>query len=630
MDTEHKEQVSKQQTIGKNHHLPHMRQKYTSKKAVEFLQTRKVNEKLASSLELNLPLKQCSSITQDQISSLIYGSRNLKSLSIRDIRSEQSSTQDGILLNNIMLRLRTTTCLLNLKLFLQFEDIKAGKELDNLTFALKNMASALRNMTFLSTLDIYFGGKATVRSLDDFLLSLRYLERLAVLKLEFANVDINDEFVKKLSFAIGGLQTLSSIRISFEGCNNKMTDQGLEYFSSALKKIRSLLAIRLVLYSAEGITDQGLVHFSDSLRNHHSLSVLYLDLSACRKITHKGLLYLAAILQQFEALSDLTLRLFRIEERSDHDMASFFSDLKNIDSLCFSLEVFQSQGLLYAIPKLKSLTKLHLILKDIRDENLHDLSSGLKLLQQLCELNLVLFTDRGFTNNGMRELSSSLPSLCSLTIFKICLFGCRQIDDKGIQSLCDGMDNMKNLRELRLKLDYMDRITDAGLQSIGFCLDGLKASLATLNLSLRCKNVTNQGMSQLSNSLKGLCYLRSISLDVLLYQKMNDEITLALLLGIKDLPSLNSLHLSAKLGEGGVRSLSAMLEDFKSLDTVYLSLSRCQVDIKNELHDLVAGLKRLNKLSGLTLGFKGNYEIDEKLMKSLVTYRKNWKVSFEE
>ena len=607
-----------------------MRREYTSNTAIEFLHTRKMNEKLISGLELNLPLKHCSFINQEQISSLVYRYKTLKSLSIRDFRLDQTSKHDGILLKNILVHLKTFRCLLNLKLFFLFEDISAAKELDNLTLALKNMTS-------LRSLDIYFSGENTGRSFDDFLLALRYLGCLAVLKLAFSNVPhIHDGSMKKLAFALKGLQTLSSLTFILDECEDAITDKGVEYLSSALKRVRSLSAIRLMLSPLRSITDQGLVHLSDALHNHQSLSFLHLNLSECTKITNKGILYLGAILQELEALSHLSLSLFRFEESFDHDLTSFFSNLKTIKSIYLPLDVLRSQGLRDAILNLKELTRLQLELfesDELTDETLQDLSLGLRPLQQLRELNLVLFAGERFTNERMRELSSSFKNLSTLILFRLYLYKCEQINDKGIEFLCDSIKSIKNLKELRIELRYMDKITDASLKSIKFCLDGLKASLVTLHLVFECKSVTNKGMSQLFDSLKALHYLSSISLDFSFSGNVDNETILILLLSIKDLPSLSCLKLivmyNRNIGEKSINSLSALLGDFKALDTVLLSFPDCQASIKNGLHGLAASLKKLSKLSRVVLDFDWNYEIDKELMESLVTYRKDWKVSFE-
>ena len=132
MNSESKEHISIQQFIHKNDQIPYgLRREYSSNIAIEFLYPRKENEKLICGLNLKLPLKLCSSISQDQISSLIYRCKTLRSLSIKDCRFHESSRQDDHLFNNIILSLKTFRSLVSLRLFNSCS--KTGVLIRNLT-----------------------------------------------------------------------------------------------------------------------------------------------------------------------------------------------------------------------------------------------------------------------------------------------------------------------------------------------------------------------------------------------------------------------------------------------------------------------------------------------------------------
>ena len=629
MDSKPKKQISTKVAVDKNDRIHHLRRAYTSGTATEFLHTRKMNEKHIYTLHLNLPLKPHFSLPREQIFSLIYRWKNLKSLSTSGFALQPSSNPGSILLKSITLHLQSFRGLLKLRLAIPLQNRNASKELENLS-------SALRYMTLLSTLNILFWGDNTARNFHDFFQTLRYLQYLAILTLGFCNMkQVDDQFIKEFSFSLKSLQNLSSLDFSLYQCDNAITDGGLEYLSTALKKIRSLLTIKLALSPLKELTDRGLTHLSDALYNHHNLTSLYLDLSGSKEITNKGALHLAFILQEFKVLSHLGLKLFDFEGDSDHSLKSFLSKLYHIKSIYLPLYFVRSQDLRDGILGLKSLTKLSLSFfkcTELTDETLYNLSLGLKSLQKLGELNLIFFLGDRFTNQGMKELGASFRNLVSLTSFSLYLFRCGQIDDIGVKGLLEGIESMKDLKYLTIKLESMDKITDVSVQSVACCLDALKISLASLHLTLRDKCMTNQGALILATSLSSLHCLSYISLEVPFSPNVDNEVVRNLVLGLKDLPSLASFKLNVNycenIGEEAINSLSIILREFKTLGTICLDFSRCKAGFKNRLHDLAASLKSLNSLSGLTLNFDWDYEIDKQLMDSLVLYRKDWRVKF--
>jgi len=82
----------------------------------------------------------------------------------------------------------------------------------------------------------------------------------------------------------------------------------------------------------------------------------------------------------------------------------------------------------------------------------------------------------------MKNLSEGLQSLSSLQSLNLHTAYCNNITDKGLSDLSESLSKLGNLKSFLICLHNW-KITDEGLKSLG---EGLKRLSSLLNISLRC------------------------------------------------------------------------------------------------------------------------------------------------
>jgi len=243
------------------------------------------------------------------------------------------------------------------------------------------------------------------------------------------------------------------------------------------------------------------------------------------------------------------------------------------------------------------------------NEDMKVLKKAMKSLRKVRRVNIECRYAQEIT--GIKGLTESLKRLSSLESVSLSFKNCDGISGKGIKSISEGLQRCRSLKSINLNLRNCDDISD---QDMKILAKGLKRLSALESITLECgihynysANIRGKGLKKLSESLKRLCFLRSIDLKFPNYDHIRDEGLESISKNIiQRLGSLQSLGLDfsgCEITDGGLENLGASLEGHISLQALKLHFSVNQHITDEGLESLSKRLQKLNSLRFLDLGF---------------------------
>jgi len=252
------------------------------------------------------------------------------------------------------------------------------------------------------------------------------------------------------------LETLKTLNLNLFGCT-ELNEEGLKTVALGLQNLQSLEQIHLNFGLCKQISDKQVSALGQSLQQLPRLYNLHIDFEACIEITANGIQEISKL----PHLEILNINLSGCTEIAKPDFRAFSSGFKNLNSL-------------------KELTLDFFGCSSFSDESLQALSERLSEKAYLKRLDLVVPAP-SVTDQGVQNLAESLGTMRSLNNFSLGFGGnfrnLPQITDKSIESLSKNLKGLTNLSDLFLCFNF-------------------------------CRNISNQGLVTLSDSLKGLNSLK--------------------------------------------------------------------------------------------------------------------------
>ena len=370
---------------------------------------------------------------------------------------------------------------------------------------LKKLSSkGIQHLKSLTSLHLSFDACKNIR--DEGLKSLgldglQHLKLLEVLYLRFDRCEnITSDGLRGLGFeGIQHLNTLKVLNLRFDRCENISSEgvQGLTY--EGIEHLKSLTTLHLSFGNCYNFTNKVLRSVSENGMQHlKSLTTLYLRFDGYQNITDEGLKSLSlGGIQHLEKLTTLQLNFNNCEKITGEGLKSLscqgILNLKLLTTLHLSFD------------GCKSIQKWGLICL------LHE---GIQHLQLLTALYLSFNAIPSFTDQVMKTLTfESLQYLKLLEIFELRVVWCKNVSDEGLKWLSSGIKRLTSLTSLYLSFNDCDKITDYGLNSLSWGLEPLK-SLTFLHLSFnKCFGLTNKGLENLSYGIQNLKELITLNLN---------------------------------------------------------------------------------------------------------------------
>ena len=277
---------------------------------------------------------------------------------------------------------------------------------------LESLASTLKNLNFLSILDLDFSLWPLIYDKEVKTLSscFEFLTSLKILKLSFPSSELmTDDSIKYLALGLASLTSMKSFDLSFSNCSKL---QKIESLAHSFERLVSLSELKVHFKDCCNIENKGIESVFSSFKNLNYLVDLELNFAGCKFINDSALKLLVANFVYFPSLEKIKLNFSLNPEISD---AVFENMVLNPSLLCLELNF-------------TSCSKI--------------------------------------SDNGIKNLSLCLQKLKSLTSIKLFFSRNTQIGEEGIESLILNITDLKFLNEILFYFAQCQHISEEKLISI--------------------------------------------------------------------------------------------------------------------------------------------------------------------
>jgi len=167
------------------------------------------------------------------------------------------------------------------------------------------LRSALRHLKWLSACECLLT-ECEPKWFDDFFMSLKHLNRLPELKLDFfGSHQENEKILKNFEVNLRHFKSLSRIRINFVLDRIKVYADIFKKIASVLKRFDSLSELQLIFFSCLSVTDLDVEIIILGIKRLFSLSSLKFYFDASYNLTNVPLQKLSSTIQTFSSLTKL-------------------------------------------------------------------------------------------------------------------------------------------------------------------------------------------------------------------------------------------------------------------------------------------------------------------------------------
>ena len=283
----------------------------------------------------------------------------------------------------------------------------------------EHLASALKNLNFLSILDLDFSLWPLIYDKEIKSLSscFELLTSLKILKLSFSSSElITDDSTEYLALGLTYLTSLKSLELSLNNCSKL---QKIGSLAHSFERLVNLSQLNVNFRDCSNIENQGIENVFSSFKSLNYLVDLDLKFAGCKSINDSALKLLAANFVYFPSLEKIRLNFSLNPKISD---AIFENMVLNPSLLCLELNF-------------TSCSKI--------------------------------------SDNGIKNLSLCLQKLKSLTSIKLFFSRNTQIGEEGIESLILNITDLKFLNEILFYFAECQHIREERLISICSKLKGI-------------------------------------------------------------------------------------------------------------------------------------------------------------
>lgn len=177
------------------------------------------------------------------------------------------------------------------------------------------------------------------------------------------------------------------------------------------------------------------------------------------------------------------------------------------------------------------------------------------------------------TDTDFYNLSKNLERFKFLQNIDLSFDGCFQMKDFGLRKITESLGRLNSLKKLNLYFSYCTKVQLRGLPRFNKGLQNLSLSFS------QCFNVTDAGLQDLSQSLRGLSCLQNITLIFSYNLRFTDLGLCSIGEALEKLVSLQNIYLKflgcSSLTENGLQILWRSLEKISSFQTISLNLGEC-------------------------------------------------------
>lgn len=196
--------------------------------------------------------------------------------------------------------------------------------------------------------------------------------------------------------------------------------------------------------------------------------------------------------------------------------------------------------------------------KHITVDALEEFFGKLKELKKLKELLFYFYEVNSLQDNAIRILAKELSNMKDLRKLVLKIGMCKKLTKKSMIDLSGAISKLPRLKHLYLNCHAMLFKSDV-IKNVATAIKQ-KASLETLILNFEeCKNISEKGIADLSESLKDIFSLKNIELNFTSCQT-TDGALIALNKALSSLKKLKNLSLnmrnSDKLSDAAVEHLN--------------------------------------------------------------------------
>jgi hypothetical protein len=349
--------------------------------------------------------------------------------------------------------------------------------------------------------------------------SVKYLQKLERLNINLIRSDKAD--TQDLSCLAHSIKRLSLTQLSY--CFSPR-DENINNLINMLPKLSKLASINFDFHLIL-VTPPLLSAIASVIPQLKSLTKLSLNFQGCNHFPDQEWQEMMGNMTNLSQLTSLELKLGKyLTAYQLNNIATLVAQLNHLTSLSLSLSAVSNQPnraddarqeILHNIAQLTKLSKLELSLhfsKENPDGLIKTLAGTLRSFNLKAKSLKLSFLDvKELSNDNLHELAQALRKLSLLTTCTISLSQCPAINKIGISALTEGISKLRCLTELTLQV-YNCEITDKYLGQLGKLLRKL-AHLTRLSIKFfDTASVTKTGLDSLTYNLSNLPYLTELSI----------------------------------------------------------------------------------------------------------------------
>ena len=498
-------------------------------------------------------------------------------------------------------------------------------------FHILSMSANLSRIKSLNTLHLECSDPINSKYFIIILRTIRNLQILIKLHLDFSIIKINKIALVQLSLTIKKLRSLSNLTLRLNTLIQSITDRDMREISSALKHQPLLSVLKLNFDQCLEVGDTSMQELGKALTNLQRLSELELHFPKSEKLTINGAHAIYIALKNFSLLRRASLifpnhnRILRLESET------FIRSMKNVRSLAIDVSdeniLVPTELLEINLTPLESLTELYLQLSIFQYKKINreaQLMSALSSLQSLSSLSLRF--EISYNARTMLCLTKSLKRMPHLTSLNLD-FSYLDLDDEFIREISFDLGGTPRLENLKLKLKEVYSFSDEDVNALCYDLCQFQSSLKTLDLDFSlCRWVTDACVNNLLSCLERLNKLTILALNVCgtsISEKGNERI-----FGLKiNSKIMTSLKLQVDIyKKETIQHLCRILKVEQRPEISNFNFRKCADPLKADFNTLCVSWRGQKYPLDVFLFFELKFNVHDQLIENIVLYAGRLKI----